>query len=124
MAEKRGVTTTLQSCLRTPPDAAACAKLPAYLVDNICAAVKILCGGGLNLPGTRGTASSSSAAGNPLTNLLGSVLDGNGLNRAAPGETDDVNQMWRAFDEAYDTDLVSIYSGPLLVSATERGAER
>ena len=120
----RGVTTTLQGCLHTPPDVAACSKLPGYLIDNVCAAVKILCGGGLNLPKVRGTASSPTASGSPLSNLLGSVLQGNGLNRAVPGRTDDVNELWRAFDEAYDTDLVSIYSGPLLVSATERGADR
>ncbi|NHA00699.1 hypothetical protein G5V59_13640 [Nocardioides sp. W3-2-3] len=35
-----GVTATLQTCLRTPPDLAACASSPKFLFDNVCAAVK------------------------------------------------------------------------------------
>lgn len=106
-----GVTKTLQGCLRTPPDAAACARLPQYLLDNVCEAVKLLCGGRLNLPGT------TRASSDPIGNLLGTVLEGQGLNRPRPGATDDVNDMWRAFDERYDADLVDVYSAALVAPA-------
>lgn len=112
-----GVTKTLQGCLRTPPDIAACAKLPQYLLDNVCEAVKILCGGGLNLGGTR-------ASSDPISNLLGTVLDGQGLNRPRPGVTDDVNDMWRAFDDRYDADLVDVYSAALVAPVKGRSVTR
>lgn len=111
------VTKTLQGCLRTPPDIAACSKLPQYLLDDVCDAVKLLCGGGLNLTGTR-------ASSDPIGNLLGSVLDGGGLNRPRPGATDDVNDMWRAFDDRYDADLVDVYSAALVAPAQGRSATR
>lgn len=102
-----GVTKTLQSCLKTPPDAAACAQLPGYLVDNVCSAVQLLCGA---LSG-RGATSDNSIA-----DLLGSVLGGGGLGRAAPGGTTQADAMWRAFDDAYDTDLVSLFGRPLVAA--------
>lgn len=122
-----GVTATLQTCLRTPPDLAACAKLPKFLFDNVCAAVKLLCGGLPNLTGTgaRGTkGSQSSAGGNPINDLLGSVLGGGGLNRPAPGAEDQVNAMWREFDETYDTDLVDLYSAAIVAKSPARSVSR
>lgn len=115
------VTRTLQGCLRTPPDIAACSRLPQYLLDDVCDAVKLLCGGGLNLTGTRNGAQASS---DPIGNLLGSVLAGGGLNRPRPGATDDVNDMWRAFDDRYDADLVDVYSAALVAPAQGRSATR
>lgn len=112
-----GVTKTLQGCLRTPPDIAACAKLPQYLLDNVCDAVKLLCGGGLNLGGAR-------ASSDPIGNLLGSVLDGGGLGRPRPGASEDVNDMWRSFDDRYDADLVDVYSAALVAPAQGRSVNR
>lgn len=121
-----GVTKTLQTCLRTPPDPAACALLPKYLFDNVCAAVKLLCGGLPSVPGLGGTSkgSKASAGGDPLGNLLGSVLKGGGLSRPQPGATDDVNTMWRDFDDRYDTDLVTVYGAPLVAASSSSGASR
>ncbi|GAA4813816.1 MCE family protein [Nocardioides caeni] len=102
-----GVTKTLQSCLKTPPDPAACAKLPGYLIDNVCQAVKLLCGG------LSGQAATSNRA---ISDLLGSVLDGGGLSRPAPGGDTQADDMWRTFDDTYDTDLVSIFGRPLVAA--------
>ncbi|KRB80182.1 hypothetical protein ASE01_01400 [Nocardioides sp. Root190] len=106
-------TETLQGCLKTPPDPKACALLPGYLLDDICQAVKLLCGA------ARGSAS---ASGDPITGLLGTVLKGAGLNRPQPGTTDQVNTLWRDFDEAYDADMVDLYAAPLLASDSGRSA--
>ncbi|HWJ08617.1 MAG TPA: MCE family protein [Nocardioides sp.] len=111
------VTKTLQGCLRTPPDITACAKLPQFLLDDVCDAVKLLCGGGLKLTGAR-------TSKDPIGNLLGSVLDGGGLNRPRPGADEDVNAMWSAFDERYDADLVDIYSAALVAPAQGRSVTR
>lgn len=117
-----GVTRTLQSCLRTPPDIAACSALPKSLFDNVCEAVKLLCGGLPALSGTRGT--KTAAGTDPLGNLLGSVLAGGGLGRPQPGASEDTNAMWREFDDAYDTDLVDLYSAALVAKAPGRSVAR
>ncbi|MCX6400292.1 MAG: MCE family protein [Propionibacteriales bacterium] len=109
-----GATKALQGCLKTPPDAAACAKLPQFLLDNVCDAAPLLCGG------LRGGASSGSASSNPIGSLLDSVLKGGGLGRPAPGGSDEANAMWTDFDQRYDTDMVSLYSAPMLATATDR----
>jgi phospholipid/cholesterol/gamma-HCH transport system substrate-binding protein len=85
-----GVTAVLQSCLKTPPDPAACAQLPQYLLNEICDAVHLplLCGNGGLLGGGGGGGNTSS---NPITDLLhqlGLGLGGLGLNRAAQGSDD------------------------------------
>ncbi len=83
-----------------------------------------------NAGGTGGTADTggsgggTSTLGDPLTNLLGSVLQGNGLNRPAPGGTSQADEMWADFDAAYNTDMVSLYAGPLLTSTTRTGGAR
>lgn len=102
-----GVTKTLQSCLKTPPDAAACAKLPGYLIDNVCSAVQLLCGG---LSGRAATSDRS------ISDLLGSVLSGGGLGRPAPGGDSQIDAMWRAFDDTYDADLVSLFGRPVVAA--------
>lgn len=109
-------TKALQSCLKTPPDAAACAKLPQYLLDNVCDAVDLLCGL------TGGTRAGTKAGSNPIQDLLGSVLGGGGLGRPAPGASSQANAMWTDFDQRYDTDMVSLYAGPLLATGTDRRA--
>ena len=112
-----GVTKVLQSCLKTPPDAAACGRLPGYLIDEVCKATKLLCG---NLAGNRNVRGSD----DPISKLLGSVLNGGGLGRPAPGGTSEPDRMWAEFDSAYDTDLVGLYAGPILESGAEQGAGR
>jgi phospholipid/cholesterol/gamma-HCH transport system substrate-binding protein len=81
-----GVTKVLQSCLKTPPDPAACAKLPQYLLNEICDAVHLplLCGNGGLLGGGGGGGNTSS---NPITDLLHQLGLGLGgvLPRPAPG---------------------------------------
>ena len=113
-----GVTQTLQGCLKTPPDAQACLKLPQYLLDNVCQAVKLLCGtGGLTGGAKTGaTAGSPAASTNPLGTLLSSVLGGGGLGRPAPGGTSQADSMWRDFDATYDSSVVSLYAAPLVAS--------
>ena len=104
---------TLQGCLKTPPDVKACALLPQYLLDDVCSAVKLLCGltGGLT-GGTKGGAAGTAST-NPIQSLLASVLKGGGLGRPAPGGGSAVDTMWSEFDATYDTDLVSLYAAPL-----------
>lgn len=102
-------TKALQGCLKTPPDAAACARLPQYLLDNVCRSVPLLC----SLTGGNTGASASS---NPIGDLLGSVLKGGGLGRVAPGASTDANDMWTEFDHEYDADMVSLYAGPMIAS--------
>lgn len=133
-----GVTATIQSCIKTPPDPAACLKLPSFLLDNVCSAVKILCGVTGPLSGvlggvggaapTRGNRGGQGAAappnGNALGNLLGSVLGGGGLGRPAPGGTSQVDTMWKAFDDTYDTDMVSLLAGPMLSTGARPGGTR
>jgi phospholipid/cholesterol/gamma-HCH transport system substrate-binding protein len=106
---------TLQGCLKTPPDPQKCLLLPQYLLDDVCAAVKLLCN---LLGGNKGTPAggSASTSSNPIQNLLSSVLKGGGLGRPAPGGHSDVDTMWSEFDDTYDTDLVSLYSAPLTQS--------
>jgi phospholipid/cholesterol/gamma-HCH transport system substrate-binding protein len=102
---------TLQGCLKTPPDAQACLKLPQYLLDNVCSAVKLLC----TLTG--GAKAGSPATGkNPIGDLLGSVLKGGGLGRPAPGGASQADEMWSRFDSTYDSDLVTLYGGPLVAA--------
>lgn len=120
---------TLQGCLKMPPDAAACAQLPTYLLDDVCSAVQLLCGGlGGGLPGlTSGSTKQAApatpgASSNPLKNLLNGVLKGNGLGRPAPGGSTPVDTMWSDFDAAYDADLVSLYSAPLTETGKKKGA--
>lgn len=108
-----GVTETLQSCLRTPPDPKACAKLPGYLIDNICDAVKLLCGAARN---------GGSTSDDPIGDLLGGVLGGGGLLRPAPGATSERDRMWAEFDETYDADMVDLLAAPLLASDSGRSA--
>ncbi|HWJ65737.1 MAG TPA: MCE family protein [Nocardioides sp.] len=108
---------TLQACLKTPPDQEACALLPRYLLDDVCEAVSLLCGLPSGTPGSPGSD-------DPIQGLLGSVLDGGGLGRPAPGGDDDVSSMWHDFDAAYDADLVGLYAGPLLATDTGRRAAR
>lgn len=115
-----GATKALQSCLKTPPDVTACAKLPQYLLDNVCDAVDLLCA--LTGGARSGGASGGGAASNPIEDLLGSVLKGGGLGRPAPGASSDANAMWRDFDQAYDTDMVSLYAGPMTTNGTARRA--
>jgi phospholipid/cholesterol/gamma-HCH transport system substrate-binding protein len=115
-----GVTKTLQACLQTPITPAvrqACARLPQFLVDDVCEATGLLCG----LLGGRGRTDDPRGTG-PITDLLDSVLQGGGLGRPAPGGTSQPDQMWAEFDATYDTDLVDLYAGPMLESGTERGA--
>ncbi|WP_435769981.1 MCE family protein [Nocardioides sp. SYSU DS0651] len=111
-----GATKALQSCLKTPPDAAACARLPGYLVDEVCKATRLLCGA--NLGGNR----RDGAANDPIGDLLGSVLSGGGLGRPAPGGTSEPDRMWAEFDATYDTDLVDLYAAPLVASGTRQGS--
>lgn len=106
-----GVTQTLQSCLKTPVDVQACLRLPQYLLDNVCAAVKLLCA--LTGGSKPAAAGSPTAGANPLGSLLSSVLSGNGLGRPAPGGHSQADTMWHDFDAAYDADLVSLYAAPL-----------
>ncbi|GAA3654999.1 hypothetical protein GCM10022237_13650 [Nocardioides ginsengisoli] len=102
---------TLQGCLKTPPDAQACLKLPQYLLDNVCSAVKLLCA----LSG--GAKAGNPATGkNPIGDLLGSVLKGGGLGRPAPGGASQSDTMWSQFDATYDSDLVTLYGGPLVAA--------
>lgn len=119
-----GVTQTLQACLRTPPNAAACLALPQRLVDNVCAAVDlpILCAARSGGAGTRGTKASASS--DPIKDLLSGVLSGGGLGRPQPGATDKVSSIWRDFDDAYDADLVDLYSAALVAKTPARSVTR
>ncbi|MBM9460942.1 MCE family protein [Nocardioides sp. zg-536] len=146
-----GVRETLQSCVKAPFVPADCAKLPEYLFDNLCDGIPALCsvleglsgalgGNAKNNAGGKGGAKGGAsgnaksggsggskqgpATGNPLGNLLGSVFGGGGLNRPAPGGETQVDEMWREFDTAYDVDMVSLYAGPLLASASPKEAAR
>lgn len=117
-----GVTETLQGCLRTPPNAAACLALPGYLVDDVCDAVNlpIICAGRSGAAVSRGAQVSK----DPISDLLSGVLGGGGLNRPRPGAADRVNDIWRTFDDTYDTDLVELYSAALVAKAPGRGVAR
>ena len=108
-------TQTLQSCLKTPPDPQACLKLPGALLDNVCQAVKLLCGltGGAK---AGAPASSPNASANPLGTLLSTVIGGGGLGRPAPGGDSEADVMWRDFDTTYDSSVVSLYAAPLVAS--------
>lgn len=112
-----GATKALQSCLRTPPDAAACARLPGYLVQEVCNATLLsrFCGA---------ARSGGSASSDPINDLLGGVLGGAGLGRPAPGGTSERDRMWTEFDATYDSDLVGLYAAPLTESGQSRGAAR
>lgn len=115
-----GAEETLQNCLKTPPNQAACARLPQYLLDNVCSAVDLFCaisGGG------RG-GSSQGLPTDPITDLLKGALGGGGLGRPAPGATEAQNRMWTAFDATYDVDLVGLYAGPLVESGAREGVQR
>ncbi|GAA3525225.1 MCE family protein [Nocardioides daeguensis] len=118
-----GVTQTLQTCLKTPVDVQACLKLPQYLLDNVCAAVKLLCAltGGSKPAAAAG---SPTAGANPLGSLLSSVLSGNGLGRPAPGGHSQADTMWNDFDAAYDADLVSLYAAPLTTQPDRQTAQK
>lgn len=111
-----GATKALQSCLRTPPDAAACARLPGYLVQEVCKATLLsrFCG-----PARSG----GTASDDPIGDLLGGVLSGGGLGRPAPGGSSERDQMWTDFDATYDSDLVGLYAGPLTESGAQGAAQ-
>ncbi|TNM36395.1 MCE family protein [Nocardioides albidus] len=112
-------TQSLQACLKTPPDPQACLKLPGALLDDVCEAVKLLCGvtGGLTGAARTGpTAGSPSATDNQLGTLLSTVLGGGGLGRPAPGGSSPSDVLWRDFDTTYDAGLVSLYAAPLVAS--------
>ncbi len=110
---------TLQGCLKTPPNVQNCALLPKYLLDDVCNAIKLLCGGlgGLNLTKGNGTASASS---NPIGNLLDSVLKGGGLGRPAPSGSTAVDDMWATFDKTYNTDAIALFSAPLTAGIEQK----
>lgn len=113
-------TAILQDCINKKT-AKACGLLPKYLLDDVCETIPLLCpvlGGGRNglVQGSTG----SGKATDPIGSLLGGVLQGGGLNRPAPGATDEVNSMWRDFDASYDADMVDLLAAPLLATASGR----
>ena len=112
-----GATRALQGCLRTPPNPTACAKLPGYLVQEVCKETLLsrFC------TAARGGGTGSD---DPIGDLLGGVLSGGGLGRPAPGGTSERDQMWTEFDATYDSDLVGLYAGPLTESGNDRGGAR
>ncbi|UUW91800.1 MCE family protein [Pimelobacter simplex] len=110
-----GVFQTLQGCLRTPVNIDACRQLPKYLFDNVCAAVKLLCGLVGNKPGAT-SGDKASAGTDPLSQLLNNVLKGGGLGRPAPGGSSEADVMWADFDDAYDANLLRAYAGPLVAA--------
>lgn len=117
-----GATKVLQGCLKSPPDLAACSQLPSHLADELCKAVPLLCGLKLGLA-SKARASAAKKGTAPVTELLDGVLKGGGLGRPAPGMSGDEKDLWKQFDQTYDTDLVELYAGPVLASGEGRRAQ-
>ncbi|KAA1419420.1 MCE family protein [Nocardioides humilatus] len=86
-----GVQTAIQNCLKTPPDPAACARLPDFLLDEVCDAVNlpVLCG----LLPRNGEASDQ---GTVISDLLDGVVGNLGgvLPRPAPSLTGESLERW------------------------------
>jgi len=108
-----GATETLGDCLNNL-DAKACGELPARLIDNVCEAVKLLCG--------RASRISSRRASDPLGARLTDALEG--LGRPAPGATADEKALFQQYDATYDADLVDLFAAPLTSAPAGRTATR
>jgi phospholipid/cholesterol/gamma-HCH transport system substrate-binding protein len=104
-----GVQTAIQNCLRTPPNPQACAKLPDYLLDEVCDAVNlpVLCG---LLPRNGEASDQGTVIGDLLDGVVGNL--GGLLPRPVPLLAGDERARW---DTAYgdDADLAYFLAAPV-----------
>ncbi|MEZ0577944.1 MCE family protein [Nocardioides sp. MH1] len=105
-----GVQSAIQKCLKTPPDPQACARLPDYLLDEVCDAVNlpVLCG---LLPRDGQASDQGTVIGDLLDGVIGNL--GNGLlPRPVPTLTGADKDAW---DERFgdDADLALFLATPV-----------
>ncbi|MDN5745319.1 MAG: hypothetical protein L0H31_09380, partial [Nocardioidaceae bacterium] len=109
----KGATETLGACLNSL-DLKACAQLPNRLIDNVCQAVKLLCG--------RAARVSAQRKADPLGARLTDALQG--LGRPAPGSSAEEKSLFQRFDATYDADLVDLFGAAMTATPTERRPAR
>jgi phospholipid/cholesterol/gamma-HCH transport system substrate-binding protein len=109
-----GVLDALQSCVRVPPDADACAELPDFLLDEVCDAVNLpaLCS---LLPRNDNGSGQASDQGTVIEDLLDGVVGNLGglLPRPAPLLTGIDREEWNERYDSYDADLALFLAAPV-----------
>ncbi|KAA1428432.1 MCE family protein [Nocardioides antri] len=102
-----GVQRALQRCLRTPPDPQACARLPDYLLDEVCDAVNLPLCDALPLGGN------AASQGTTIEDLLDGVVGNLPLPRGAPDLTGVDRERWDKRYDDTDADLAFFLAAPV-----------